>query len=113
MKLDEKDEFSVSFQMKNVTDLNSNEKSSKNISNGQIDKSNDNDLANSRRAYITVAILCLVNLLNYMDRYTVAGKSAATQLVKSWNQFDIWKRELNFAWMLSKIWCLFNFLQLY
>lgn len=30
--------------------------------------------SSNSRAYITVAILCLVNLLNYMDRYTVAGK---------------------------------------
>lgn len=27
----------------------------------------------SCRAYVTVAILCLVNLLNYMDRFTIAG----------------------------------------
>lgn len=27
------------------------------------------------RAYVTVAILLTINLLNYMDRYTVAGKS--------------------------------------
>lgn len=26
------------------------------------------------RRYVTVAILCLVNLLNYMDRSTIAGK---------------------------------------
>uniref|UniRef100_A0A6Q2XZZ8 Major facilitator superfamily (MFS) profile domain-containing protein n=1 Tax=Esox lucius TaxID=8010 RepID=A0A6Q2XZZ8_ESOLU len=27
----------------------------------------------SERAYVTVAILCYVNLINYMDRYTIAG----------------------------------------
>ncbi|KAL0994767.1 hypothetical protein UPYG_G00126910 [Umbra pygmaea] len=27
----------------------------------------------SERAYITVAILCYINLINYMDRYTIAG----------------------------------------
>uniref|UniRef100_A0A8C7HYZ4 SPNS lysolipid transporter 3, sphingosine-1-phosphate (putative) n=1 Tax=Oncorhynchus kisutch TaxID=8019 RepID=A0A8C7HYZ4_ONCKI len=27
----------------------------------------------SRRSYITVAVLCYVNLINYMDRYTIAG----------------------------------------
>lgn len=27
-----------------------------------------------RRALLTVLILCYVNLLNYMDRFTVAGK---------------------------------------
>lgn len=26
-----------------------------------------------RNAYITVSVLCFVNLLNYMDRFTVAG----------------------------------------
>ncbi|KAK2828816.1 hypothetical protein Q5P01_019850 [Channa striata] len=26
-----------------------------------------------RRAYITVAVLCYINLLNYMERYTIAG----------------------------------------
>uniref|UniRef100_A0A674ARF6 SPNS lysolipid transporter 3, sphingosine-1-phosphate (putative) n=1 Tax=Salmo trutta TaxID=8032 RepID=A0A674ARF6_SALTR len=26
-----------------------------------------------RRSYITVAVLCYVNLINYMDRYTIAG----------------------------------------
>lgn len=29
----------------------------------------------SKRAYVSVAILFFINLLNYMDRYTVAGKS--------------------------------------
>ncbi len=29
--------------------------------------------SNRRRAYITLAILLAVNLLNYADRYTVAG----------------------------------------
>jgi hypothetical protein len=28
----------------------------------------------SRTEWITVAILCFVNLINYMDRFTVAGK---------------------------------------
>lgn len=26
-----------------------------------------------RRAYIAVAVLCYINLLNYMERYTIAG----------------------------------------
>uniref|UniRef100_A0A3B3TFZ4 Major facilitator superfamily (MFS) profile domain-containing protein n=1 Tax=Paramormyrops kingsleyae TaxID=1676925 RepID=A0A3B3TFZ4_9TELE len=26
-----------------------------------------------RRSYVVVAVLCYVNLLNYMDRYTIAG----------------------------------------
>lgn len=30
---------------------------------------------NKTRAFITTGILLLVNLLNYMDRFTVAGKS--------------------------------------
>lgn len=29
----------------------------------------------SRRARISVAILCFINLINYMDRYTLAGNS--------------------------------------
>lgn len=29
---------------------------------------------NSRRAYVSVGILFAINLLNYMDRYTIAGK---------------------------------------
>lgn len=28
---------------------------------------------NSKRARISVAILCFINLINYMDRYTLAG----------------------------------------
>lgn len=27
----------------------------------------------NRKAYIAVAILCFINLINYMDRYTLAG----------------------------------------
>lgn len=30
-----------------------------------------------RRAYIAVAVLCYVNMLNYMDRYTIAGKGCS------------------------------------
>lgn len=26
-----------------------------------------------RRAYVAIAVLCYVNLLNYMERYTIAG----------------------------------------
>lgn len=32
-----------------------------------------------RRALLTVLILCYVNLLNYMDRFTVAGRGVAAQ----------------------------------
>jgi hypothetical protein len=28
------------------------------------------------RQWITVAILCFVNLINYMDRFTIAGESS-------------------------------------
>ena len=35
--------------------------------------SSDFDMSNGRR-YVTVAVLTLVNLLNYMDRSTIAGK---------------------------------------
>ena len=31
------------------------------------------ELSNARR-YVTVVVLTLFNLLNYMDRYTIAGK---------------------------------------
>lgn len=31
-----------------------------------------------RRALLTVLVLCFVNLLNYMDRFTVAGKGGAS-----------------------------------
>lgn len=27
-----------------------------------------------RRSYVVVAVLCYINLLNYMDRYTIAGE---------------------------------------
>ena len=33
----------------------------------------------SRRAYLTVAVLFLINLLNYMDRFTIAGKATCTR----------------------------------
>lgn len=29
----------------------------------------------TKRQILTVVILCFVNLINYMDRYTIAGKS--------------------------------------
>jgi uncharacterized membrane protein len=32
------------------------------------------------RQWITVAILCFVNLINYMDRFTIAGKCGASFL---------------------------------
>lgn len=28
----------------------------------------------SKKRYVSVAILCLINLINYMDRFTIAGK---------------------------------------
>lgn len=28
----------------------------------------------TRREWFSVAVLCFVNLINYMDRYTIAGK---------------------------------------
>lgn len=44
------------------------------IADGQVDSSTRTTGISQRRAYIAVAILCYVNLLNYMDRYTIAGK---------------------------------------
>ncbi|KAG7314696.1 hypothetical protein KOW79_021999 [Hemibagrus wyckioides] len=33
----------------------------------------NSDIPSPRRAYIAVAVLCYLNMLNYMDRYTIAG----------------------------------------
>lgn len=35
----------------------------------------DDRFMSYKRRYVTVAVLFLVNLLNYMDRYTVAGEN--------------------------------------
>lgn len=41
--------------------------------------SNTIDVVPSRlRSYIAVAVLCYVNLLNYMDRYTIAGEGSSS-----------------------------------
>lgn len=29
----------------------------------------------AKNRYLTVGILCLINLINYMDRFTIAGRS--------------------------------------
>lgn len=44
------------------------------IANGPVDSSAETTEISPRRAYIAVAVLCYVNLLNYMDRYTIAGE---------------------------------------
>ena len=36
----------------------------------------------SRRQWVTVLVLFFVNLINYMDRLTIAGKRKSTQLSK-------------------------------
>lgn len=36
-----------------------------------------------KREWITVAVLCFVNLINYMDRFTIAGKCDEFNLIKS------------------------------
>lgn len=33
----------------------------------------DTSTVSPRSSYIAVAVLCYINLLNYMDRYTIAG----------------------------------------
>lgn len=33
----------------------------------------DKQPISKRRAYVAIAVLCYVNLLNYMERYTIAG----------------------------------------
>ncbi|KAL2094993.1 hypothetical protein ACEWY4_009712 [Coilia grayii] len=43
------------------------------IANGQVDNPAETTVISPTRAYIAVAVLCYVNLLNYMDRYTIAG----------------------------------------
>lgn len=35
-----------------------------------------------KREWITVAVLCFVNLINYMDRFTIAGKCDEFNLIK-------------------------------
>ncbi|KAL0193408.1 hypothetical protein M9458_011704, partial [Cirrhinus mrigala] len=34
-----------------------------------------------KRAYLAVAVLCYVNLLNYMDRYTIAGEHTVIKAI--------------------------------
>lgn len=36
--------------------------------------------ARAKKRYVSVAILCLINLINYMDRFTIAGKSFIVDL---------------------------------
>lgn len=36
-----------------------------------------------RRSYIAVAVLCYINLLNYMDRYTIAGEQTLPKAIAS------------------------------
>lgn len=36
-----------------------------------------------RRSYIAVAVLCYINLLNYMDRYTIAGEHSLPKAIAS------------------------------
>ncbi len=35
------------------------------------------------RSYIAVAVLCYINLLNYMDRYTIAGECTVIKAISS------------------------------
>lgn len=37
-----------------------------------------------KRSYVVVAVLCYVNLLNYMDRYTIAGEPRADMPAGLW-----------------------------
>ncbi|KAB5522466.1 hypothetical protein PHYPO_G00159840 [Pangasianodon hypophthalmus] len=39
----------------------------------------NNTMPSRRRSYVAVAVLCYVNLLNYMDRYTIAGVLSSLQ----------------------------------
>lgn len=40
----------------------------------EVQITSDHSQVEGATAYLAVGILCLVNLLNYVDRYTVAGK---------------------------------------
>ena len=46
----------------------------------------------SRRAYLTVAVLFLINLLNYMDRFTIAGKATCTRTENN-NAFGVFTKD--------------------
>lgn len=45
---------------------------------GSSDSSITNDTISLRRKYVGVGVLFFINLLNYMDRFTIAGKIVAT-----------------------------------
>ena len=48
-------------------------------------------LGGNRRAYVTVLVLFLINLLNYMDRQTIPGKNTMTiNAVLSGRKFTEW-----------------------
>ncbi len=40
-------------------------------------------IISQKRSYIAVAVLCYINLLNYMDRYTIAGEYTVIKAISS------------------------------
>lgn len=57
-----------------VSDLRGDLKSSAQQQDVDVTVVGGDQFMSYKKRYVTVAILFLVNLLNYMDRYTVAGK---------------------------------------
>ncbi|XP_023215591.1 protein spinster homolog 1-like [Centruroides sculpturatus] len=54
----------------------------------QISSSFGNVAGNKKLAFASIAILCFINLINYMDRYTVAGVLIAIQKFYNLNDAD-------------------------
>ena len=69
--------------------------------------SSDFDMSNGRR-YVTVAVLTLVNLLNYMDRSTIAGKysknNQGTAISGNWLLFFYALLLCNCVYLIDCIW---------
>ena len=57
----------------NKLDIKQMSSSSASTSSTAVDARNPQSSSFSKRQLITVAILCFVNLINYMDRFTIAG----------------------------------------
>lgn len=45
----------------------------------------------TKMQWFTVTVLCFVNLINYMDRFTIAGKF---QISLSWKSYQIYPKQL-------------------
>lgn len=60
-----------------------------------------------KRAYVAVAVLCYVNLLNYMDRYTIAGEHIVIKAISGGivHRKSLWK-ETDVVLVLFQVCCL-------